>query len=130
VNGITGREQRSQPAARPRCRLSDFRPPQLSNLSPPLTGGGEAETHRRAPAQENKNGLGKARREGGEAQAVILKTRLVSCATACAPACSLPMAVIEFVHGRVSRDAPPEYLLRDATAELMQLLLDPDRFRG
>jgi hypothetical protein len=37
VNGITGRELRSQPAARPCCRLSDFRPPQLSNLSPPLT---------------------------------------------------------------------------------------------
>ena len=37
-NGITGREPRSQPAARPCCRLSDFHPPQLSNLSPPLTG--------------------------------------------------------------------------------------------
>jgi hypothetical protein len=37
VNGVTGREPRSQPAARPCCRLSDFRPPQLSNLSPPLT---------------------------------------------------------------------------------------------
>jgi hypothetical protein len=37
VNGITGRELRSQPAARPCCRLSDFRPPQLSTLSPPLT---------------------------------------------------------------------------------------------
>jgi hypothetical protein len=34
---ITRRELRSQPAARPCCRLSDFRPPQLSNLSPPLT---------------------------------------------------------------------------------------------
>src|SRR5690349_14727213 len=37
VNGITGRELRSQPAARRCCRLSDFRPPQLSNLPPPLT---------------------------------------------------------------------------------------------
>jgi len=37
VNWITGRERRSQPAARPCCRLSDFRPPQLSNLQPPLT---------------------------------------------------------------------------------------------
>jgi hypothetical protein len=37
VMGITGRELRSEPAARPCCRLSDFRPPQLSNLSPPLT---------------------------------------------------------------------------------------------
>jgi hypothetical protein len=34
---ITGRELRSQPAARPCCRLSDFRPPQLSYLPPPLT---------------------------------------------------------------------------------------------
>jgi Asp-tRNA(Asn)/Glu-tRNA(Gln) amidotransferase A subunit family amidase len=37
VNCITGREHRSQPAARPCCRLSDFRPPQVSNLQPPLT---------------------------------------------------------------------------------------------
>ena len=37
VKSITGREQRSQPAARPCCRLSDFRPPQLSYLPPPLT---------------------------------------------------------------------------------------------
>lgn len=37
MNGITGRELRSQPAARPCCRLSDFHPPQLPNLSPPLT---------------------------------------------------------------------------------------------
>src|SRR4029453_14178497 len=37
VNYITGRERRSQPAARPCCRLSDFGPPQLSNLLPPLT---------------------------------------------------------------------------------------------
>lgn len=37
VKLITGREQRSQPAARPSCRLSDFRPPQLSYLPPPLT---------------------------------------------------------------------------------------------
>src|SRR4051812_43557206 len=39
VNGITGRERGSQPAARPCCRLSDFRPPQVSVLQPPLTGG-------------------------------------------------------------------------------------------
>jgi len=37
VKSITGREQRSQPAAKPCCRLSDFRPPQLSYLPPPLT---------------------------------------------------------------------------------------------
>ena len=38
VKSITGGEQRSQPAARSCCRLSDFRPPQLSYLPPPLTG--------------------------------------------------------------------------------------------
>ncbi len=37
VKSITGREQCSQPAARPCCRLSDFRPPRLSYLPPPLT---------------------------------------------------------------------------------------------
>ncbi len=37
VKSITGREQRSQPAAKPCCRLSDLRPPQLSYLPPPLT---------------------------------------------------------------------------------------------
>ena len=37
VNRITGREQCSQPAAIWCCRLSDFRPPQLSVLQPPLT---------------------------------------------------------------------------------------------
>src|SRR5215217_5216233 len=37
VKRITGRERGSQPAARPCCRLSDFHPPQLSNLQPPLT---------------------------------------------------------------------------------------------
>jgi hypothetical protein len=34
---ITGQEPRSQPAAIARCRLSDFHPPQLSVLQPPLT---------------------------------------------------------------------------------------------
>jgi hypothetical protein len=37
VKYITGREPRSQPAARSCCRLSDFRSPQLSVLQPPLT---------------------------------------------------------------------------------------------
>jgi len=36
VNRFTGRELRSQPAAKPGCRLSDFQPPQLSVLQPPL----------------------------------------------------------------------------------------------
>jgi len=36
VKWITGREGDPQPGARPCCRLSDVRPPQESNLRPPL----------------------------------------------------------------------------------------------
>src|SRR4051812_16730782 len=53
VSRITGREPRSQPAASGHCRLSDFQPPQLSVLQPPLTSLDHlCPTARRYPSRE------------------------------------------------------------------------------
>src|SRR5690349_18622538 len=54
VSEITGWEPRSQPAAIARCRLSDFQPPQLSVLQPPLTSPIAPLAKRSADAPKNR----------------------------------------------------------------------------